>query len=122
MSDDILDVPQTVKESPWKDRLLYFAVFCCIYWFISDYFNWPYSIIALATGCVLMIIHTIWSFITKAVKPLYSYGYFLGKLSLTCAVFLHLAKEPYSMYFVILAGTGFVLGIISLVVKDIIGK
>lgn len=114
MDDQVLDLPDERRRNQWPEWLLYAAVVCCAYWFAADLLRWPYALEALASGCILLLVSTIWSFALKGKKAAYSYGYFAGKLCLICAVFAHLGKGPYTMYFVIGAAAGFLWGIVVL--------
>ncbi|MGB6036458.1 MAG: hypothetical protein WBG42_09320 [Cryomorphaceae bacterium] len=96
--DEILDL----KRKPRQGLNVYLvygaALLFFFYWFLSDYFFWPFGEPALLVGMILLLIAAVIRLRRSDEKRFTAYAYFIGRVILIAGVFLHIIGYPQAEY------------------------
>lgn len=115
MSEEILDYKKSKnKSSKVLKAVFILAMILFVYWFGAGYLGWPYGGLALFTGLAMLSLVTIIRFFLQRRRKLFSWFYFLGKLTLIAAIFLSLMHYSFANYFIWGAFVFFAAGVATL--------
>ncbi len=116
--DEILDLRK--NPNPGLNVYLIYgaALILFIYWFISDYFFWPFGDPALLIGMILLLIAAVIRLRSAEEKRLTAYAYFAGRVILIAGVFLHIVGYPQAEYFLWTSFVFFGAGLLGLYVGN----